>query len=193
MIEDLEWNDRFAIITHYDLNEQEACNVLNVDAEKLRAATRMHKMGYFTTEPTVDFLLFADKIKKMRNDAPSKIQIPDVPDVVRVPEIPETVRVPEGTATPKPKDSTTQNPKDHTTPKAKKRGRPGDKIKKAYAAVTAEKVPVDEFREQHNVSLSVLRRHKDFDHLKETGKINVKKVVLPGDTEKTLCIWRDFK
>lgn len=73
-----------------------------------------------------------------------------------------------------------------------KRGRKTRKIKDAYEDIPYEPVPVAQFREAHSVSLSVLRRHRNFDHRPELGKVNVRLHYLnEGDKEKTLCIWRE--
>lgn len=74
-----------------------------------------------------------------------------------------------------------------------KRGRKTRKIKDAYEALTSEKIPIDDFIKTHGVSLSVLRRHKNFDHIPETGQVNVRKISLVKNGERILCIWREPK
>jgi len=89
-----------------------------------------------------------------------------------------------------------RGPKDEEVVKkqlpSQKRGRKTHKIRDAYEAIPYEHAPVEVFRKAHNVSVSVLRRHKHFDHAPELGKVNVRLYPLHGnDKEKVLCIWRD--
>lgn len=59
----------------------------------------------------------------------------------------------------------------------KKRGRKGDKIQNAFAAVPVEPVSVESFMATHGVSLAVLRQSKRFDRteLAATRPVKVKK------------------
>ena len=166
MKEKMSWNLRFALIDHFALSDQRTCEVLNVTLDELKTARFLReKNGYFTPEKNVDFSQYEHLVN------------------------PPATQEANNDTTPKPNNDTTPKPTATTT--GRKRGRPGDKIKKAYAAITDRKVPVEEFMAEHDVSLSVLRRHRDFDHQKETGQVNVKKVKLNDtDKEKTLCIWR---
>ena len=75
----------------------------------------------------------------------------------------------------------------------KKRGRKGDKIFKALAAVPTTQMSVDTFIAQHDVSLAVLRQAKRFVATLDPaqavaiGKINVRQ----DKTTKKLMIWRE--
>ena len=175
MKERMSWNLRFALMNHFKLSDERACEVLKVTSDELKTAKYLRdNNGYFKPDTNVDFgqyehLVNPPTTPKAKNDTTQKAK---------------------NDTTQKPKNDTTQNPKSATS--GRKRGRPGDKIKKAYAAITTDKVPVEDFMSEHHVSLSVLRRHRDFDHLKETGQVNVKKVKLnESDKEKVLCIWRN--
>lgn len=67
----------------------------------------------------------------------------------------------------------------------KKRGRKGDKILKAFRAITAAKVNAEQFAKQHGVSLAVLRQGLRFDKTGITGKVRVKK------DNGVLMVWRE--
>lgn len=67
----------------------------------------------------------------------------------------------------------------------KKRGRKGDKILKAFRAITAQKVNAEQFAKQHGVSLAVLRQGLRFDKTGITGKVRVKK------DNGVLMVWRE--
>ena len=167
MMQNLSWNQRFAIIDHFELNDQQACAAFGITEPELSMAQKLRESAnLWEPDTSLDFSRYEELIKVVK---------------------PEAL---------KPSKSATQKPKNDTTEKANeatpRRGRKTHKIKDAYEAVPFEPVPVDEFRKQYDVSLSVLRRHKDFDHLKEKGQVNVRKTYLNrNDEEKVLCIWRE--
>jgi len=172
------WNEVFALQEHYNLTDKQICFGLNLNDELFAAAAILRKeKGYFAPDGTIDFALWDEWAEGLTHVQDNSVIIEE--DDVTIVENPEPVE--------KPKTPTTQKAKNPTAPKAKR----GHKIKDAYEAIPAEKVPVEEFRARFDVSLSVLRRHKHFDHIPETGQVRVKKVKLPGDSEKTLCIWRE--
>ena len=75
----------------------------------------------------------------------------------------------------------------------KKRGRPGDKIAQAFAAIGSKPTPVTELIAKYGVAEAVLRQGKRFDKT-GLGKVTVKKlpVVVPasGARSKVLCAYR---
>lgn len=71
---------------------------------------------------------------------------------------------------------------------AKKRGRKGNKIQKAFLAVPVEPVSAEKFAKDNNVALSVLRQSKRFDKT-GLGPVNVR---MNRET-KVLMIWRGAK
>ncbi len=146
-VENLNWNQRFALIEGFDLADDETITMLKVNPKELKMAKRLRKeSGLFDSDPYIDLEMFRPLLEAIR-----------------------------GTDKPKP---------------AAKRGRKTHKIKDAYEAIPYDKVPVEEFMKEHDVSLSVLRRHKHFDHKPELGKVNVRKYELVHGGEKILCIWR---
>ena len=69
----------------------------------------------------------------------------------------------------------------------KKRGRKGDKLKKAFLEIPSEKVDLEQYAEQHGVSAKSLRQIKRHDLYKSLGQVYVRK---DKDTKK-MQIWRD--
>lgn len=65
-----------------------------------------------------------------------------------------------------------------------KKGRPGNRIKDAYADLTNIPTPVNNILSKHQVSLPVLRQTKRFDPTPEKGHVCFKTV------EGTLHVWR---
>lgn len=83
-----------------------------------------------------------------------------------------------------PKQKAEKTPK---APSGKKRGRVGENISIAFAAIPYEPTPVEAFRVTHGVSVPVLRQQKRFDPTPELGRVRVK-----TDSEtKQLMIYRD--
>ena len=74
-------------------------------------------------------------------------------------------------------------------PEAKKRGRKGDNILKAYMSIPSKPTPIEQFAQEHNVSLPVLKQSKRFDKTGLEGTVRVKK--LPQEDKKVLMIWRE--
>ena len=69
-----------------------------------------------------------------------------------------------------------------------KRGRKGNNITNAFAAIPSSPVSAETFATQHNVSIAVLRQSKRFDTT-GLGPVNVRKDKSAG----TLMIWRESK
>jgi hypothetical protein len=69
---------------------------------------------------------------------------------------------------------------------AKKRGRKGQKIHEAFAAIPVSPTPAEAFAAAHKVSMPVLRQSKRFDRT-GLGIVNVKK----NRDSKVLMIWRN--
>ncbi len=177
-MKDLSWNDRFAIIDHFKLEDGPACLLLMVSPHELRLAKGLRKdSGLFDPSTDIDFSQYETQVK-LANDAF---------------DLPENM-VPSVFTTEEPKDAPTYEPKDEepeTPTPAKRRGRKTRKIKDAFDAIPYEPTPVEQFRTAHGISVSVLRRHKHFDHRPELGKVNCRLYRLhKDDTEKVLCIWR---
>lgn len=180
MPQNLNWNQRFALIEHFKLNDKEVCNLFGVTGPELDTARKLRKeSGLFEPDKTMDFKHYELLIKSKRKQT------------ITAPEEKKTVVITKETIT-KPKPAEPPKPKVKEENSGKKRGRKTHKIKDAYEAIPREPVPVDEFMLDYNVSLSVLRRHKNFDHIPETGQVNVRKIFLQDcDEQKTLCIWRE--
>ena len=152
-MEELTWNEVFAIAEHFDVSDVEVCIKLKIDISMCMVARNLQETSSLF-QPTIDM-----DFKKYSALFPA----------------------------PKAKKDTTENADDGPA----KRGRKTRKIKDAYEAIPRDYIPVDGFIEQYGVSLSVLRRHKHFDHIPETGQVNVRKKALVHGGEKVLCIWRD--
>ena len=72
----------------------------------------------------------------------------------------------------------------------KKRGRKGDKIRKAFKEIPATAVDFDEYCATHGIKTTVMRQIKRHDHLKDTGKVFVRKC-REGENKGKMMIWRD--
>ena len=66
----------------------------------------------------------------------------------------------------------------------KKRGRRGDKILNAFAAIPTEPTPAEQFVNDYSISMPVLRQFKRFDKSELPGQVNVRK------RDGILMVWR---
>lgn len=170
----MSWNDRFALIDHYKPNDDAACSAFGVTQDELKTAREMRSAGAFTATPDIDVKSYANLFSAAAPAAASSTT--------------KTSR--RGGATRTKKTTTTKGKPATATKKTKepkKRGRKGDKIATAFAAIPTDPTPVEDFASDHGVSIAVLRQSKRFDKSPELGAVRVKK-----DKEtKTLMIWRE--
>lgn len=154
-MQELNWNQRFGIIEHFGLTDEQACTFFAMPPNELQAARKLQEEAHlFKPDYNINFSVYEARARLIKG----------APDTTEKP-----INVPK-----------------------RKRGRDTHKVRDAYDAIPREKVPVEEFRKKHGVSLSVLRRHKHFDHIKEQGQVRVRLAKLnQTDTERTLCIWRE--
>lgn len=158
----LNWNQRFALIDHYKPTDAQICTAFDVEQKELDTARSLRNAGQFIASSNLDV------------ESYSSLFAAPTPTVTSV-------------ATPK-SDAPLTATKAIKVPK--KRGRKGDKIKNAFAAIPTDATPAEDFAVNHGVSLTVLRQGKRFDPQPGTGKVHVKKVAQDSG-EKVLCIWRD--
>lgn len=161
----LNWNQRFALIDHYKPTDTEICSAFGVEQKELDTARALRNTGQFIAATDLDVASYSSMFTAKTPTATS-------------------VSVPTAT----PSDAPMTATKSIKVPK--KRGRKGDKIKNAFAAIPGDAVPAEDFAKTHGVSLTVLRQGKRFDPQPGTGKVHVKKVAKDGG-DKVLCIWRD--
>lgn len=162
MNKSLNWNQRFAVIDKYKPTDDQICKVFGVSQTELNTARQLRSAGQFIPSTNINI----DSFESLFSDKSTS-------SVVR----PEQIEKPM-TATKRTKEP-------------KKRGRKGDKIKNAFAAIPNSPTPAEEFAKSHNVSLTVLRQSKRFDSFADKGRVHVKKVALKENGEKVLSIWRD--
>lgn len=168
----LNWNERFAIIDRYKPSDAQICSAFSVQQNELDVARQLRSAGQFSPSADID----VDAYSAMFSVGPSAATAP--------------TRKATSTSTTKPSTNAKPITATKKTKEPKKRGRKGDKIKNAFAAIPATATPAEAFAQQHEVSLTVLRQGKRFDPQADTGKVHVKKVA-QDDGNKVLCIWRD--
>jgi len=167
MSKSLTWNDRLALLAHFKPTDEVACSALGVSQTELNAARQMLSSGVLVPSTNVDYSsyssLFLTTGTVTTTSRPTK----------------ETVMKPEENLPPQSATKKVKEPQ--------KRGRKGDKITAAFAAIPAEPVKAESFAENHSVSLAVLRQSKRFDKHPELGAVKVAKDKTSGD----LMIWRE--
>lgn len=172
LVSNLSWNDRFAIIDHYQPTDEQICKVFNLSEDELSTARQLRQSGTFVPSQTLD-------VSKYSNLFTAASPIASTP----------TAKTATATVHTKPQTAT----KKAVMKTPQKRGRKGDKIVKAFMAVPTTPVSVEEFMKQHNVSLAVLRQSKRFiQKMDQTtaqmiGRVNVKQ----DKSTKQLMIWRE--
>jgi hypothetical protein len=178
-ISSLSWNDRLALIMHYNPSNTNICSSLGVTLDELHTARELQNSGHFCPTQDIDVAAYSDLFEV--DDAPD-IKVGTIAHVdhgkttlgVTLARIGAAiVNDPPATATKK-------------VTKSKKRGRKGDNIAKAFAAIPQEPVPVDEFATTYNVSVAVLRQYKRFD-----GPDKARVRVVKNKESGVLMIWRE--
>lgn len=172
----MSWGDRFALIDHYKPEDTAVCAAFGLSQDELDIARTLRSSGTISSsQSTLDVAKYS-----------------------------QVFSTPAATLTTQPAVATTTkkgNATTHTRPETaskkvkepQKRGRKGDKIARALAAVPTTQVPVETFMTQHGVSLAVLRQSKRFIEKLDAatqatiGKINVRQ----DKASKQLMIWRE--
>lgn len=150
--ETLSWNQCFSLIDHYQPSDSTICSVLGISPDELQTARQMRSVGKFTPSANVD-------IERYKN-------------------LFETASVHTRPSADSTSETVTSTPRVKV---AKKRGRKGNKILTAFAAVPTVPVPAEAFSVNQKVGLSSLRQAKRY------GQPNVHVKMKNG----TLMIWRD--
>lgn len=166
------WGDRFALIDQFSPSDSQVCEAFNLTQDELDTARALRESGTFVASKHLDMKQYANVF--------SLTQPRGTPTMTQT-------KTP--TATIHAKPETASKP----VKPPKKRGRKGDKIFKALAAVPTTRMSVDTFIAQHDVSLAVLRQAKRFvagldpAQAAAIGKINVRQ----DKATKKLMIWRE--
>lgn len=161
-VDSLSWNQRFALIDAYTPTDSQICDTFGVSSDELSTAREMRKAGTLTPSKDLD----VNKYNGIFSTTTPASTTHSRPDATSKPE----------TASMRAKE-------------AKKRGRKGDKIQTAFAAIPGTPVVADQFVKQYNISMAVLRQSKRFDKTGLTGLIRVKK----DKATKSLMVWREDK
>jgi hypothetical protein len=169
----MTWNQRFAIIDAHKPSDEQICKAFGVQQNELDTARQLRATGQFVAASDVDVDAYASMFS-----APAAAAT--------------TTKRTSSTSTTKPTTDAKPLTATKKTKEPKKRGRKGDKIKNAFAAIPNTPVPADDFASKHGVSLTVLRQSKRFDAADDGGKVHVKKIP-QEDGSKVLSIWRDAK
>lgn len=186
----LSWNDRFALLDHFKPSDADACSAFGVTQSELDTARDMRTAGAFTASPDVDVASYSTMFgiqaapKTASASTSSTSATPSKSSTT-------TTKAKKSGATSITKTGKSGGAKPETATKKvkepKKRGRKGDKIANAFAAIPASPTPVEAFASSNNVSLAVLRQSKRFDPNPDLGTVHVKKDKESG----TLMIWRE--
>jgi hypothetical protein len=171
----LSWNDRLTLIHHYKPTDVHATEAFGISQSELDVARTQLKAGVFSLSPELDV------------DSYGHLFASTEPST----DVDSTVTSTKSPGRRAGSTSTTKGSAPETATKivreAKKRGRKGDKILKAFSSIPASPVAAEEFAKTHGVSIAVLRQSKRFDTTRSTGTVRVKK----DKGTKTLMIWRE--
>lgn len=174
----MSWPDRFALIQHYTPTDSQVCATFGLSQDELDTARSLQAAGTFRASTNLDVAKYAN-VFTTDGSAPVSTVAPTIAKSGKT-----------------GKGATTFTKPESSTKKVKvpqKRGRKGDKIAVALAAVPMTQTPVETFITQHGVSLAVLRQSKRFLAKLDPavaatiGRINVRQ----DKTTKQLMIWRD--
>lgn len=170
----MSWPDRFALMDHYKPTDAQVCSAFGLSQDELETARTLKAAGTFRSSPNLDVAKYDNVFSTSSSsstsaDASKPTKTSKATTFVRPETAAKKVKVPQ------------------------KRGRKGDKIAMALAAVPTTQMPVDAFIAQYGVSLAVLRQSKRFISKLEPsvaqaiGKINVRQ----DKATKQLMIWRE--
>lgn len=172
----LSWNDRLTLINHYNPTDHVATQAFGISQSELDVARIQLKAGIFSLSNDLDVdsygHLFASATPTTDGDSTAT----STKSPVRRTGATSTNGAAPETAT-------------KALREAKKRGRKGDKILKAFTSIPASPVAAEEFAKSHGVSIAVLRQSKRFDTTNTAGTVRVKK----DKGTKTLMIWREIE
>jgi hypothetical protein len=173
----MSWSDRFALIEALKPNDAQVCAAFGLTNDELSTARSLRDAGTFKPTPNFDVTKYANVFSTDGSSVATS-----APDV--------TIKAGKtGTAT-------TFTKPESASKKAKvpqKRGRKGDKIATALAAVPTTQTSITAFMQQHGVSLAVLRQSKRFlakldpSVATKIGTIKVRQ----DKATKELMIWRE--
>ena len=167
----LSWQDRFALMQHYNPTDEQVCTAFGLTPAELDTARHLLASGMFKASTKLDVTQYAGVF----TGDTSMLAPSTSPKVGR------------STTFTRP-ESATRAPRI-----PQKRGRKGDKIQQALMAVPTVQVPVETFMLEHGVSLAVLRQSKRFLQkldpavVKQIGRINVRQ----DKGSRQLMIWRE--
>ena len=142
----LGWNEMFALMDHYKLDDTSAAQVFGFQPDTLETARELKANGTIVPCTDIDFSQY---------DSLLGVKKPAATDTSTSANKPATATKP--TRTPK------------------KRGRKGSKIANAFAAIPAEPTDATAFISEHNISMAVLRQAKRFDRTGLDGAVHVRK------------------
>jgi hypothetical protein len=165
----MSWSDRLALMERYTPTDSQACVAFGLTQDELDTARTLVAAGTFKPSTTVDFAKYSTLFT-----APESFHV--------------TATKSSGATSYARPESATKKPKVHM-----KRGRKGNKIAMALAAVPTTQVPITSFMNQHGISLAVLRQSKRFianldsETAASIGQVHVRQ----DKASKQLMIWRE--
>ena len=142
----LGWNEMFALMDHYNMDDSTAAQVFGFRPDTLETARELKDNGTITVATDIDFSQY---------DSVLGVKKPSGTDT--------------STTTAKPATAT----KPTRTPK--KRGRKGSNIVNAFGAIPVTPTDAEAFITEHNISMAVLRQAKRFDKSGLDGAVHVRK------------------
>jgi hypothetical protein len=159
----LTWDDRIALINHFNPSDTDACRIFGITAGELHVARNLEGT---TIKPTknIDYAVYAP----LFGIATNKSQVTTIARTDSAKGLPpatgsKPVRAP------------------------RKRGRQGNRVEQAFAAIPRTPTPIEQYAVECGVSLNALRQGSRFDKNPELGRVRVKK----DKQNQTLMIWRD--
>lgn len=172
-LKELGWNERFAVFDALGATDEQIMGTLGIDKDELAMARDLRAAGTFV--PSLGNLNaddFADEVRSVSVAvAPATDESVEAPTPARA-----TARRPRKADKPASATKATKQPQ--------KRGRKGNKIAEAFAAIGPKPVPLDEVAQKFAISTNVLRQSKRFDRSPELGRVVTK--TIDGKT----CIFR---
>lgn len=195
------WNDRFAVIAHFKPTDAQVLDAFGVTQDELDTARGLLAQGTFSANTKLDVAQYsnvftASAAAPQATTKPTPAAVNPAKDVAtaqtavtKTTSAAKLMKAPTATTYAKPETATKK------IKEPQKRGRKGDRIATALAAVPLTQISAEEFSKQHNVSIAVLRQSKRFlEQMDPAVRATIGKINVRQDKEsRTLMIWREVE
>lgn len=194
----LSWNDRFALIEHFEPSDPQVLAAFSLTQDELDTARQLKAAGTFRASTGINMEQYSNVFTSAQLNGPmttiASVASAGVASATTAKQMTTLASRPiarQSTATSHTKPETASK----KTKEPQKRGRKGNRIQQALAAVPTTPVSAEQFSKENSVSIAVLRQAKRFlaempaDMQAQIGNVCVRQ----DKATKQLMIWREVQ